>query len=133
MSGPFGAIDIARTGATMASRWMDVLGHNLSNVNTVTSTDSEAFRAKYLVVREDVAAGGSGVQLTDVVKAEGDAPLYYDPENPLADENGNVQGPVIDVAGQMADLIVATRHYQMNLQVVSAAEEAYQAALGIGR
>lgn len=131
MSGPFGALNSAATGAAMASTWMDVLGHNLANLNTTTSTDQEAFRAKYLVLAED--SNGEGVQLQEVVAASGDAPLRYDPAHPLADEDGMVQGPIVDTAGQMSDLILASRHYQMNLQVVSAAEEAYQSALGIGR
>lgn len=131
MSGPFGALDAAASGASMASMWMDVLGHNLANLNTTTATGQEAFRAKYLVLAED--ASGEGVTVQEVVAASGDAPLRYDPQHPLADEDGMVQGPLVDTAGQMSDLILASRHYQMNLQVVSAAEEAYQAALGIGR
>ena len=53
--------------------------------------------------------------------------------DPLADENGLVQLSQVDVATEMTDLIVASRHYQMNLRVVTAAEEAYEAALQIGR
>ena len=41
--------------------------------------------------------------------------------------------PVVEMAGQMSDLIVAQRGYQMNIQVIRAGEEAYQAALRIGR
>ena len=37
------------------------------------------------------------------------------------------------MAGQMADLIVAQRSYQMNLEVIRTGEEAYQSALRIGR
>lgn len=131
MSGPFGALDAAASGASMASLWMDVLGHNLANLNTTTATDQEAFRAKYLVLAEE--ASGEGVTVQEVVAASGDAPLRYDPTHPLADEDGMVQGPLVDTAGQMSDLILASRHYQMNLQVVGAAEEAYRSALGIGR
>jgi flagellar basal body rod protein FlgC len=40
---------------------------------------------------------------------------------------------VIDLAGQMADMVVASRHYQVTLRVVSAAQEAYEAVLSIGR
>ncbi|MCB0990325.1 MAG: flagellar basal body rod C-terminal domain-containing protein [Acidimicrobiales bacterium] len=131
MSGPFDAIEFAATGASMASTWMDVLGHNLANVNTTTRTGEEPFRAKYLIVKEN--SRREGVDMADIVSVAGDAPLRYDPDNPLADEDGLVQGPLIDVAGQMSDMILASRHYQLNLQVVRAAEEAYQAALGIGR
>ncbi|MCP3935838.1 MAG: flagellar basal-body rod protein FlgC [Actinomycetia bacterium] len=131
MSGPFGAIEFAATGASMASTWMDVLGHNLANVNTTTPTDGEPFRAKYLVVKENSLS--QGVDMAEIVSVSGDAPLLYDPDNPMADEDGLVQGALIDVAGQMSDMIIASRHYQLNLQVVRTAEEAYQAALGIGR
>ncbi len=131
MSGPFGAIRTAATGATMASTWMDMLGHNLANTNTMTSTNDEPFRAKYLVVQE--RTGAEGVQLREVVSATGDAPVVFDPDHPLADEDGVVQGALIDTAGTMSDLIIASRHYQLNLQVVKTAEESYQAALQIGR
>ena len=131
MSGPFGAIRTASTGASMASTWMDVLGHNLANSNTVTHTDDEPFRAKFMVVQE--RAESEGVQLREVISASGDAPLVFDPTHPLADEDGMVQSALVDTAGTMSDLIIASRHYQMNLQVVKTAEESYQAALQIGR
>jgi flagellar basal-body rod protein FlgC len=57
----------------------------------------------------------------------------YDPDHPLASEEGYVVRPVVEMAGQMSDLIVAQRGYQMNIQVIRAGEEAYQAALRIGR
>ena len=44
-----------------------------------------------------------------------------------------VQSALVDTAGTMSDLIIASRHYQMNLQVVKTAEESSQAALQIGR
>lgn len=131
MSGPFGVIRAAATGASMASTWMDMLGHNLANTNTATRTGEEPFRAKYLVVSEQ--GGADGVRLREVVSASGDAPRVYDPLHPLADEDGLVQAPLIDPAGTMSDLIIASRHYQLNLQVVTTAEETYQAALQIGR
>lgn len=125
----------AGSGVTMASRWLDTLGHNLANVNTYTTPGEEPFRARFLKVREtaDALGRGEGVEVSSIVAAEGDAPLHFDPENPLADEDGLVQGPVIDLAGQMSDLIIASRHYQVNLRVITTAHDAYKNALTIGR
>jgi len=131
MNGPFGAIRIAATGASMASTWMDLIGNNIANSNTLTRTEDEPFRAKFLVVQEKGNTGG--VELREIVSASGDAPLIFDPANPLADEDGLVQGAMVDTAGTMSDMIIASRHYQLNLQVVKGAEEAYQSALEIGR
>ncbi len=135
MPGPFAAMDTAQSGVTMASRWMDTIGHNISNVNTYTSVDEEPFRARYLVIQEAEGSSetGGGVQLLRVTQAQGDAPLIYDPSNPLANEEGIVQGPLVDLTGQMSDMIIASRAYQLNLKVISTAYDAYKNALQIGR
>lgn len=129
--GAFGTIDVARTGATAANRWMGAIAHNMANVNTLTRTDEEPFRGQHILL--EAARDGGGTIVTEVVRDPRDPGLMFDPSHPLADENGLVQLAQVDVAGEMSDLIVATRHYQLNLRVVSAAEEAYQAALSIGR
>jgi flagellar basal-body rod protein FlgC len=134
--GAFDTIDIAASGADVSQTWLDAIAHNLANVNTVRATDEEPFRALLVHAEEnlDVRGGaGEGVRAVEILRSDGDPMWVFDPEHPLADEEGYVVHPVIDVAGQMSDLIVAQRSYQMNLQVVRTGEEAYQAALRIGR
>jgi flagellar basal-body rod protein FlgC len=41
--------------------------------------------------------------------------------------------PVVDMSEEMTNMLVATRLYQANLNVMSSAKEAYQAALQIGK
>jgi flagellar basal-body rod protein FlgC len=41
--------------------------------------------------------------------------------------------PVVDLASEMTDMILATRSYQANLRVLQAARERYEAAMQIGR
>lgn len=134
--GPFATIDIAATGADVAQLWLETIAHNLANVNTVRNPDEEPFRALLLHAEETTSGRGGqgeGVHAVELVRDPGDPAWVFDPENPLASEEGYVVRPVIDVAGQMADLIVAQRSYQMNLEVIRTGEEAYQAALRIGR
>ena len=136
--GTFGTIDVATTGVTFSRYWLDTLAHNLANVNTVNPAGEEPFRARYLRAEERIggrATGGpgEGVQLKEITVAQGDAPVVYDPQNPLANEDGYVTRAVVDMAGNMSDLIVAQRSYTMNIRVVQAAKEAYESALRIGR
>lgn len=131
----FGAMDIARTGMGFSRYWLDTISHNLSNVNTVTPGDEEPFRARYIVAgtnTDEIVPTGSGVHVADVELDQTDSPLVYDPSHPMADEDGYISRPVVDVAGQMADMILAQRSYQLNAKSATSAKEAYEAALRIG-
>ena len=131
--GAFDTIDIAATGATTSQDWMDVLAHNLANVNTIRPGDEQPFRALLVQAQANSRGFGAGVRIVAVHEASGDPRLVFDPQHPLANADGYVSFPVIDIAGQMADLIIAQRSYQMNLQVIKNAQETYASALRIGR
>lgn len=132
----FSALEIGRTGVGFAGHWMDTVAHNLANINTVTATDEEAYRAIRPVATAlgggPFAPSGSGVAMGAQVREEGEARLTSDPNHPLADENGMVQLPLVDTSGQMVDMIIAQRHYQTNMRTVQSAREAYQTALRLG-
>ena len=59
--------------------------------------------------------------------------MVYEPNNPLADAEGYVRYPDIDMSSQMSSLIMAQRGYQANAAVVDRARATYEAALQIGR
>ena len=127
----FDAIGIAGTGLTVHRKWLDAVSDNLANVNTVTSTDGNAFQARYVVAQE--GQGTTGVYVAGTALGSAEGRLVYAPDHPLADENGMVRYPDIDMASQMGQLIMAQRGYQANAAVVDRAKESYQAALQIGR
>ncbi|WP_159793708.1 flagellar basal body rod protein FlgC [Puerhibacterium puerhi] len=127
----FDAIGIAGTGLTLHRKWLDAVSDNVANVSTVTSTNEAAFQARYVVATE--AGDGNGVQVGGIQLGDAEGRLVYEPDNPLADAEGYVRYPDIDMASQMTQLIMAQRGYQANAAVVDRARETYQAALQIGR
>ena len=133
----FSSIDIARTGAGFASTWMDNISHNIANANTVRGPDEDPFRARLTEAGADLdgpySAHGSGVYVRNVSDQGGEAAQVYAPDHPQADEDGNITRAVVDMEGQMTDMIIAQRSYQANLQAISSAREAYSSALSIGR
>ena len=133
--GAFDAIDIARSGADVSQLWLQAIAHNIANINTVRSADEEPFRAK-LVHAEEVLDGdgvGEGARAVEILDSDADPMVVFDPDNPLANEDGYVVRPVVDLSKEMTDMIAAQRSYQMNLQVIKTNEETYQAALRIGQ
>ena len=53
--------------------------------------------------------------------------------HPLADDEGYIQLAHVDLPGQLADLVLATRSYQVNVSVMQQSREAYEAAMRLGR
>jgi flagellar basal-body rod protein FlgC len=131
----FAAIDVSRTGLGFNQHWMEVISHNVANINTITAPGEEPFRQRFVVARpngDEFTPSGSGVSVGAVVEDANDAALVDAPGHPLADEDGRVQAPVVDLTGQLSDLIVAQRGYQANSRAINSAREAYASALRIG-
>ena len=133
--GMFDALDNAVSGATVSRTWMDAISDNVANTNTVRPAGEEPFRAE-LVLAESVGGAdgvGHGVAVRGIVRRAGEPQVVYDPDNPLADENGNVTRPVVDMTEEMTNLLIASRSYQANLAVMDRVRDAYLKALEIGR
>ncbi|HWC36539.1 MAG TPA: flagellar basal body rod C-terminal domain-containing protein [Mycobacteriales bacterium] len=128
--GPFDAMDIATTGASVSQQWLDAVANNVANVNTIRPAGQQPFRAELVVAQS--APNGEGVVATGVAAEGGNPAISYDPGNPLADAKGFVTHPVDDLSQQMADMIASSRMYEMNLNVMGTATETYQHALQIG-
>lgn len=127
----FSAIGIAGTGATVYRKWLDAVSDNIANLNTVRPTSEAAYQEKR-VIAEPMPGGGVQVAGT-AAGSSAEGRLVYEPTHPLADANGYVRYPDVDLSSEMTQLIMAQRGYQANLSSVDRAREAYQAALQLGR
>lgn len=127
----FDALGIAGTGLTLHRHWLDAISDNIANINTIRPTSGPAFQARYVVAQE--GAGNSGVYVQGAAFGSAAGILAYDPTNPLADADGMVKRPDIDLGTQMSELIMAQRGYQANANVIDRAKTTYQAALQIGK
>ena len=130
----FGAIGIAGTGVTVYRKWLDAVSDNIANVNNASPTSGNAFQARYVRAQAvDYGSGTGGAEVAGVALGSAEGRMVYEPDNPIADKDGYVRYPDIDLGSQMGQLIMAQRAYQANLSVASRAVDAYQAALQLGR
>jgi flagellar basal-body rod protein FlgC len=129
VSGAFEMLRIANTALGAHQTWLDALGGNIPNINTVTSMDENAFQATYVVFqpRED-----GGVDVAGLAKSDPEGRVTSMPDSPLADADGYVRAPDEDMSSQMSQLIMAQRGYQSSVQVTKTAQDTYSAALSIG-
>lgn len=130
----FDALNISGSGLYAHRKWMDAVSDNIANINTVSSTDGEAFKERFVVAQAvDYGSGEGGVRVAGTQFGSGEGRIVNEPDNPLADADGNVRYPDIDLGDQMTQLMMAQRGYQANLSAIDRATDAYKAALNLGK
>ena len=138
MSSIWSGIDIAGTGAEVDQTWIDSIGGNVANMNDGVTPGQPVYQAQYVDAGEQVEPPGSGaqgagagVQVDAISLGPATGQLEYDPTNPVANAQGDVEYPVVDLGTEMTDLVQAQTSYQANAEVMSHATNAYQAILDI--
>jgi flagellar basal-body rod protein FlgC len=133
----FGVLHTAGSALHTNRVWMDAVADNLANINTIRPFEQPAFQARYIVAtarraenNEPVGVGG-GSDPAAVLFGDAEGRVRYEPDHPLANEEGLVRYPDIDLSDQMVQLLMAQRAYQLNLAVVDRARDAYLQALNI--
>ncbi|MFL6061050.1 MAG: flagellar basal body rod protein FlgC [Marmoricola sp.] len=128
--GAFDMLSIANSALGMHQTWLDALANNIANVNTVMPTSGKAFQGQMVIAG---ARPGGGVDVAGIAYSDPTGRVVNDPESALADADGNVRMPDIDLASQMSQLVMAQRGFQASVQVTKNAQDTYTAALQIGR
>ena len=130
----FDTLGISASGLMVNRKWMDAVSDNISNINTVNPTNQDAFRERFINAQAvDYGSGTGGVRVATAEFGSAEGRMVYEPDHPLADKDGYVKYPDIDLGDQMTSLLMAQRAYQANLAVVERATNAYQAALRLGK
>jgi flagellar basal-body rod protein FlgC len=130
----FDTLGIAGSSLLVHRKWMDAVSDNMANINTVNPFDQDAFQERLIVAQAvDYGSGTGGVRVARAEFGDPEGRVVYQPDHPLANEEGYVRYPDIDMGDQMVALLMAQRGYQANLAVVERATNAYQAALQLGK
>jgi len=132
--GAFDMMHIAGSGMAMHQTWLDTLSYNISNVNTARPMSQKAFQAQFAIAQSvSGPEGGEGVHTAGIALGDPTGRVVYQPDSPLADANGNVRMPDIDLGSQMSQLIMAQRGFQAQSEVLRNAQDVYSSALSIGK
>jgi len=126
---------ISGSALTAQSQRMNVAASNLANADSVTGPDGQPYRAKEVVFQVAAPAGQEigGVQVSGVVESSAPEKLIYQPGNPLADPQGYVRMPNVNVVEEMVNSMSASRSYQANIDVLNTAKTLMQKTLTLGQ
>lgn len=131
--------EIAGSALTAQSQRMNVSASNMANADSVVGPNGLPYKARQVVFKMEPAAGQpytqavGGVRVASVVESQAPMRLRYDPTNPLADAQGYVTLPNVDVVAETVNMISASRSYQANVEVINTAKSLMMRTLSIGQ
>ncbi|ROR34907.1 flagellar basal body rod protein FlgC [Inmirania thermothiophila] len=131
-------LDISAQSLAAQSVRLNVTASNLANANSEAGSPEAVYRPRHPVFaavldaqRRDPAA--VGVRVAAVVESQAPPEKRYDPGHPLADAQGYVYLPRIEVVEEMADMISASRSYEASVEVFNTAKELALRTLALGQ
>lgn len=131
----FNVFNIAGSALAAQSLRLNATASNLANADSLTSSDGQAYRTKQVVFEAVPVAGKGalGVRVQQVVEDVSPPRLIYEPKNPLANEQGYVTLPGVNVVEEMVNMISASRAYQTNVEMMNTAKQLLLKTLQIGQ
>jgi|SRR5436190_10372936 flagellar basal-body rod protein FlgC len=137
----FKAFDIAGSGMAAQSVRLNTTASNLANADSVSGTAAGVYKPRHPIfeaVRAQLATTGTSqpqpaVRVRGIYESTAPASQRYEPGNPLADANGYVFAPAVNVVEEMVNMISASRSYQNNVEVMNTSKDLLLATLRLGQ
>ena len=135
----FKIFDIAGSGMSAQSVRLNTVASNLANADSVSGDPNSVYRAKHPVFQAVLDAGlgadpaTASVAVSGISENQAAAAARYDPGNPLADAQGYVYAPNVNIVEEMTDMISASRSYQNNVEVLNTARDLMLDTLKLGQ
>lgn len=127
--------DIAGSAMSAQSVRLNTVASNLANADTVTGSADTVYKARLPVFKamETGDAQTPSVQVLGIVESTTPPDRRHEPGNPLADAEGYVYAPNVNVAEEMVNMISAARSYQSSVEVMNTAKELALRTLTLGK
>lgn len=135
----FNVFEISGQGMAAQSTRLNTTASNIANADSVSSSIDETYRARHPVFAAEMqkAADGQsssvGVKVLGIVESDKPLNVEYSPEHPMADKDGYIYKPNVNVIEEMTNMISASRSYQTNVQLAESAKNMVNKTLTIGQ
>ena len=134
----FNVFNVTGSAMSAESIRLNTTSSNLANADSVSSSAKDTYKARHAVFGAELSnamSGGDTVPVKVMGIVESDKPLNaeYNPDHPLANDEGYIYKPNVNVMEEMANMISASRAYQTNVQVADSSKQMLLRTLQMGQ
>jgi len=121
----------AISGMAAATKRVEVSAQNLANANSVGTPGAKDDTASYKAVDPVQTTDETGAPTVKVREKDPATVHVYAPQHPLANEEGLVQSPNVDIAEEIVNQNVALHSYRANVKMFEVWSELQKVTLDI--
>jgi flagellar basal-body rod protein FlgC len=128
--------DIAGSALAAQSVRLNTVASNLANADAVGSDPDAVYKARmpvFKTLHDPASSDSAGVQVMGVVESQAAPEKRYEPGHPMADAEGYVYAPNVNVVEEMVNMISASRSYQSSIEVMNTAKDLALRTLTLGK
>jgi len=85
------------------------------------------------MVNDQLGQAVAGVEVKGVVESQAPLKTQFNPDHPMADEQGYVYYPNVNVVEEMANMMSASRSYEANVQLINTSKQLMMKTLQLGQ
>jgi flagellar basal-body rod protein FlgC len=130
---------VAGSGMMSQSQRLNAVSSNMANADTAASSEDRVYQSRKVIFEAKLKrAMGSGarvaesVDVASVATDKSPARRIYDPKHPLANGEGYVFMPNVNMAEEMVDMMAASRSYQTNAEIMNTSKQLMLKTLNMG-
>ena len=134
----FQIFNVSGSAVSAQSQRLNAVASNLANADTVAGPDGQAYKARQVVFPTALMgagndSGNAGVRVTNITEDQTPGRRVHDPKHPQADAEGYVTYSNVNPVEEMVNMILASRSYQNNVEVMNTAKSLLLKTLQIGQ
>lgn len=133
----FSILDISASAMHAQTVRLNTVASNLANVDSVSSNKDETYRSKQPVFQtildQTTLEPKGGVRVKEVVESQAPAKMEYNPNHPMANEEGYIFRPNVNPVEEMANMLSASRSYETNIEVMNTSKQLLLRTIQLGK
>lgn len=136
----YNILNIAGSSMSAQSVRLNTVASNLANADVAASNEKDAYKSRQPVFKAVMDAMGDSqnqssvsVQVTGIVESQAKAKQEYQPDHPMANEQGYIFKSNVNTIEEMANMMSASRSYQNNVEVFNTSKQLLLKTLNMGR
>jgi len=135
----FSVFDIASSGMNAQNLRLNLVASNISNANSISSSINEVYKSRQPIFAAELQnsmeknKAAVGVTMKGVVESEAEPIMEYLPNHPMANNDGYIFKPNINMVEEMANMMSASRSYQNNVEVFNTSKQLISQTLRMGQ